>query len=68
MGVQLFQNKKNLVLVVEDNGSGFDLNNNNLGHGMTNINFRSRAIGGNKNIESMIGEGTVATVRVALIS
>ncbi len=66
VGVQLFQNKKNLVLVVEDNGSGFDLEKNKLGHGMANINYRSRAIGGTVNVESAIGDGTLVTVRIAL--
>lgn len=66
VGVQLFQNKKNLVLVVEDNGSGFDLKKNKSGHGMANINYRSRAIGGTVNVESAIGDGTLVTVRIAL--
>lgn len=66
VGVQLFQNKKNLVIVVEDNGSGFDLKKNKSGHGMTNVNYRSRAIGGTVNIESAIGNGTLVTVRIAL--
>jgi len=66
VNVQLFQNKKNLILVVEDDGSGFDLSNNKTGHGMTNINYRSKAIGGNINMESELGNGTVATVRIAL--
>ncbi|MFK8008791.1 MAG: tetratricopeptide repeat protein [Saprospiraceae bacterium] len=66
VGVQLFQNKKNLVLVVEDNGSGFDLEKNKPGHGIANINYRSRAIGGTVNVESAIGNGTLVTVRIAL--
>lgn len=66
VGVQLFQNKKYLVLVVEDNGSGFDLKKNKSGHGMANINYRSRAIGGTLNVESAIGNGTLVTVRIAL--
>lgn len=68
VGVQLFQNKKNLVLVIEDNGRGFDVGKNKTGHGMTNINYRSKAIGGILNIESTVGAGTISTVRVARLS
>ena len=68
VGVQLFQNKKNLVLVVEDNGRGFDVGKNKSGHGMTNINYRSKAIGGILNVESTVGTGTISTVRVSRVS
>jgi len=67
VGVQLFQNKQSLVLVIEDNGAGFQVNQEKTGHGLTNIKFRTKAIGGIVNWETSPGEGTIATIRVPLV-
>ena len=54
------------VLIVEDNGKGYDSEDQNDGRGMGLINMRERAalIGGNIEIESQSGEGTTVFVRV----
>ena len=54
------------VLIVEDNGKGYDSEDQTDGRGMGLINMRERAalIGGTVEIESQSGEGTTVFVRV----
>lgn len=63
--VQLFKNKKQLILIVEDNGKGID-NKNIGGHGLLNIKSRLNTIHGHVNYEASENAGTVATVRIDL--
>lgn len=56
---------KNLVLRIEDNGVGFELNEQNIGgYGLRNMEERSRAIGGIFHITSLLGQGTTIEVHV----
>jgi len=68
VSVQLLKTKTHLVLVVEDNGKGFEWNdpNNRNGIGLMNINSRAQAINGEVNYEPSPQQGTVATIRVPL--
>ncbi len=54
------------ALVVEDNGRGFspEAEKRILGHGLTNIEERARASGGEATIVSEKGKGTRVVVRV----
>ncbi|HEU4870887.1 MAG TPA: GAF domain-containing sensor histidine kinase [Pyrinomonadaceae bacterium] len=54
------------VLIIEDNGKGYDSEEQTDGRGMGLINMRERAalIGGTVEIESQPGEGTTVFVRV----
>ncbi|MCB0754389.1 MAG: hypothetical protein H6602_00750 [Flavobacteriales bacterium] len=68
VSVQLLKTKTHLVLVVEDNGKGFEWNdpNSRNGIGLMNINSRAQAIHGEVNYEPSPQQGTVATIRVPL--
>lgn len=65
--VQLYRNKKQLILIVEDNGRGFDSVNKREGIGLMNINSRITTVGGDVIWEPGPQSGSVATVRVPLV-
>ena len=64
VAIQLFKNKNNLVLIVEDNGRGFDSKSKRDGIGLMNITSRLSTIHGEATWEPGPQRGTVATVRV----
>jgi len=64
--VQLMKMQSHCVLIVQDNGKGIDDDAKSDGIGMMNINNRLRSINGEMNMESGVGEGTTATIRIAL--
>jgi signal transduction histidine kinase len=68
VSVQLLKTKTHLVLVVEDNGKGFnfDDDNNLNGIGLMNISSRAKAINGEVNYQPSPEQGTVATIRIPL--
>lgn len=56
--VSLQQNKNQVVLLISDNGLGFEMNNTNQGLGLLSIFNRSKLLGGSCNIKSDPGKGT----------
>ena len=68
VSVQLLKNKTNLILTIEDDGKGFDVDKKiaGKGHGLMNIQSRVQAMSGTIHYESSKGKGTVATVRVGV--
>ncbi len=68
VSVQLLKTKTHLVLIVEDNGKGFRVDdpNNQNGIGLMNINSRAQAIHGEVNYEPSPKQGTVASIRVPI--
>lgn len=67
LSAQLLQNKGHLVLIVEDDGRGFDPAAAAGGIGMRNIHDRVRVLAGRVDVVSAIGEGTTVTVRVPIV-
>lgn len=64
---QLLKNNQRLVLVVEDNGKGFDYDQGKgKGIGLLNLDSRVDTVGGEINYESHPGEGTLVTIRIPL--
>jgi signal transduction histidine kinase len=55
--VTLVQQENKLILVINDNGKGFDINQKQKGIGLTNIIYRSELYHGNIQIHSKPGEG-----------
>lgn len=68
VNVQLMRTKGHLILMVEDNGKGFDTARNTNGMGLQNMNDRARVLHGTFSIERKTTGGTLATVRVPLIT
>jgi len=64
--VQLMKMQNHCLLIVQDDGKGIDENANSDGIGMMNINNRLRSMNGEMNMESGMGEGTTATIRISL--
>lgn len=68
--VQIILHKESLVLMVEDDGVGFDMEDlplENYGIGLTNIDTRVRMLNGEFNLDSASGKGTVASIEIPLI-
>ncbi|MCB0669686.1 MAG: sensor histidine kinase [Saprospiraceae bacterium] len=59
-----------LNITVEDNGVGFDLQEIELekGIGLKSIDFRTNYMGGNYEVDSKVGEGTLISINVPLVS
>lgn len=54
----------NLILIVEDNGTGISYNEEFKGHGLLNIATRLDTIHGEVNFEPSPVSGTIATIRI----
>lgn len=61
---QLLETEEELMLMIEDNGKGFDVNENKVekGIGLRSINSRIENIGGDVHIDTAIGRGTIITI------
>ena len=64
--VQLTIEGRELLLVVEDDGKGFDLKNKNNGIGLKNIDSRVGEVGGKAEVFSKIDIGTVIKLFIPL--
>ena len=67
--VQLIKHEHSIVLMVEDDGRGFDQNaknKENYGIGLTNIDTRVRTLDGEFIIESLDNKGTTVSIEVPL--
>jgi len=56
--IRLFRDHSRLVMTVEDDGKGFEVNKLRSGNGLINMKERARFIGGNLSIDSQPGKGT----------
>lgn len=66
---QLIKHENSIVLMVEDDGDGFERENlqpDNYGIGLTNIDTRIRLLDGVFILESTPGKGTIASVEIPL--
>ena len=69
ISLQLLKNQNKLILIVEDNGKGFNFDtiiNKHKGAGLSNINSRVQLINGKLNFQSSKGKGTIATIRIPI--
>ena len=64
VNVALHRNPNRVVLIVQDDGRGFDTNNEALrvGHGLANMQARAESLGGLFDIQSATGRGTTVTL------
>lgn len=67
VSIELIKHDGELILIVEDNGKGFDTENKeNQGIGLKNIATRVEYLNGYVNFDSMIGRGTSVVVEIPL--
>ncbi len=64
--IQLTETNENIVLMIEDNGKGFDFKTNNLGLGKGLFNMRERSIllNGTFDVETFPEKGTTIRVKI----
>ena len=64
ISIQILVDDQNATLMVEDNGSGFDVSSNQQSTGLASIERRAAQMEGSFDIESQINSGTIATFRL----
>jgi signal transduction histidine kinase len=62
--IQLLGHEKSVVLMVEDDGVGFNIEKVEKGLGLKNIDARIKALGGSLLIDTQPGQGTSVTVEI----
>ncbi|MDX5511553.1 MAG: sensor histidine kinase [Hymenobacteraceae bacterium] len=70
MQVQLIKHENELILMIEDNGVGFDTQHldKNQGIGLKNVKSRIDCLNGEMYIDSVLGRGTIITIEIPLVS
>lgn len=69
VSIELVRHDDELILIIEDNGRGFDTaNTENHGIGLKNIATRVEYLNGNVNFDSSIGKGTSVVIEIPLNS
>lgn len=66
LSLQLLKNRDFLILILEDNGSGFDIRSIIKGNGLSNIKERSSLLGGTFTLESEAGSGTTIRIKIPI--
>jgi signal transduction histidine kinase len=70
ISVQVTHNEQSLLVMVEDDGKGFDpeavRQTGAGGYGLLNLKFRAEALGGKLEISSQAGHGCVVTAELPL--
>ncbi len=66
--VQFINHENTIMLMVEDDGVGFDLSQVSSGSGLQNIRSRVEVFEGLVEIDSSMGKGTVTTIEIPLTS
>ncbi len=68
VGIQVLIRGKKLILIVEDDGKGFDAETQGGGIGINNINVRVEALEGTMQIQSSNGNGTYVHIAIPTYS
>lgn len=61
---QLFGYDHELIITIEDNGNGFDIENARKGLGLSQMKIRTEAIGGTLEMSSSVGHGTQLMIHI----
>ena len=67
ISLQLIHHGDTVMMMVEDNGVGFDQEEGAAGIGLQNINSRATLLNGNVTIDSEPGSGTLVTVEIPVL-
>lgn len=64
--ITLWSTEERVLMEIHDNGKGFEMEKMSvtIGHGLANMQTRARAVGGDVDISSVMGEGTTVLVWV----
>jgi two-component system, NarL family, sensor kinase len=68
--IQIVRHKKELTLLIEDNGKGFDAGKRNpvKGNGFKNIESRIAFLNGEVQVDSHPGKGTTIAIEIPLLT
>ena len=64
--IKLHYTTNNLLVKIEDDGIGFDVNKKSNGSGLSNISKRAQSIGGFATINSSISTGTIIQINIPI--
>lgn len=64
--IQLYTQEDEIILMVEDDGKGFDIDTIEKGHGLTNIRSRINILNGDVSVDSSENRGTSIVIHVPL--
>ncbi|RZJ78420.1 MAG: hypothetical protein EOO47_13885 [Flavobacterium sp.] len=67
VGVHLNMSDDEILLMIEDDGIGYDKNEIKLGLGLQNLESRIRIFNGHLEVDSTIGKGTTTILRFLLL-
>ena len=62
--ISITQHNTHIILSVNDDGEGFDIDNYKAGNGLINMQARAKALGGDTIINSTISKGTIITCNI----
>lgn len=65
--VKITKSAKDVVVLIKDNGKGFDLNSEKMGNGLSNIKRRAEEIKAEYSVDSKLGQGTQIHVSLRTI-
>ena len=64
VSLQIGQRDKKIILMMEDDGKGFDMNARKDGYGLSNLDARTKLMQGTMTIDSQPGKGTSVLVEI----
>jgi signal transduction histidine kinase len=64
VSLQIGQRDEKIIIMIEDDGKGFDLGKHKDGYGLKNLEARTKLLSGIMNIDSQIGKGTSVAIEV----
>jgi len=64
ISLQTGQRDDKIVLIIEDDGKGFDVNLKNDGYGLKNLETRTKLLNGKMTIDSIPGKGTTTLIEI----
>jgi len=64
VSLQMGYRDEKIIIMVEDDGKGFDMNQHKDGYGLKNLEARTKLLNGNMKIDSQTGKGTSVLIEV----
>ena len=64
VSLQMGYRDEKIIIMIEDDGKGFELNRHKEGYGLKNLEARTKLLNGSLNIDSQIGKGTSVLIEV----